>query len=169
MPVQRLTTAAISSSVTSCFKRDFSPRFFLMRSSTSFNFFSSSGICPYRISATFCKSPWRSKRSASPFSSSNFSLSELNSSITLFSSCQRISIALASSRKSSMSLLTLSSRSFTSFASSFLSASRSISSCIIFRCNWSRSTGLLSSSIFKPEVASSIKSIALSGKYRSPI
>ena len=59
------------------------------------------------------------------------------------------------------------SRSFDALSSSRLSACRSISSCMILRSTSSISMGMLSISMRRREAASSIKSIALSGRKRS--
>jgi hypothetical protein len=66
-------------------------------------------------------------------------------------------------------------RSFSSFLSrsreassfSFFSALCSISNCWICRSNWSISVGMESSSMRRREAASSIRSMALSGRKRS--
>ncbi len=87
--------------------------------------------------------------------------------ISAFSFCHwAVSWALFSRRSaSSFSMRARRSRLAASF--SFLSACRSISSCMICRSSSSISVGLESSSILRRDAASSIKSTALSGRKRS--
>ncbi len=88
-------------------------------------------------------------------------------SIASFSFCQRAFISLERSRSSASSASIASRRSFEASSFSFFSASRSISSCWIRRSTSSISVGIESISIFSREAASSIRSIALSGRKRS--
>ena len=84
-----------------------------------------------------------------------------------FSCCQWAFIPAEVSRRSAISFSTLASRSFEALSDSFLSAWRSISSWMSFRSTWSISVGIESISMRRREAASSIRSIALSGRKRS--
>ena len=128
--------------------------------------FSASGILAYSISATFPRSPMRFALSASNFSCSiSFRL------IWIFSTRSFSDSHFARSWPRSSLRFAISSFSDSSFVSSFsrLMASRSISSWRIFRSIVSSSSGteLISSLSF--EAASSIKSMALSGRNRLEI
>ena len=87
--------------------------------------------------------------------------------IPSFSFCQWTFMAAADFLSSPVSFSIFSRRSFETRSFSFKRACRSISSCVILRSISSNSTGMLSISILRREAASSIKSIALSGRKRS--
>ena len=111
-------------------------------------------------------------RSASDSSIFAFSISSLNFrifEIDSFSSSQWILKALLSSESSANFLFIRSRRLFETLSLSFLTASRSISNCWIFLSTSSSSSGLLSISIRRRDAASSIRSMALSGRNRSVI
>ena len=167
MPVQRETTAAMSCSVTSSLSIRLS--FWTLASflAAALLRFSSSGIRPYLISATFSSSASRSALSASIFSCSIWCWQAWISLMSFFSFCQWISIWLLCSRRSASCRSRLRSRFLAAASDSFFSASRSISSWVIFRFRLSSSSGIESISIRRAEVASSIRSIALSGRKRS--
>ena len=164
IPVHLDTTSAISSASTSsliilavfwssisCF---FSSSIF---SSNCFNL-------PYLISATVPKSPFRSACSASILSSSISCLAFCMASTWFFSASHFASrLDLISFRLAISFFIDFSF--WLSF--SLLIASFSISNCMIFRSTSSNSSGLLLISIRNLEAASSIKSIALSGRKRS--
>ncbi len=103
MPVQRATVIAMSSSSTSSFTIGFALERVALGSS-----FSSAGISPYRISATRCRLPSRSARSASMRSSSIFRVASLTCSSNSFSLAQR---AASASRRSFVSASSRSSGS----------------------------------------------------------
>ena len=95
-------------------------------------------------------------------------LAALIASIAPFSFCQRGASSRRSARRSSASSASIASRrAFDASSFSFFSASRSISSCVMRRSTSSISVGIESISIFSREAASSIRSIALSGRKRS--
>ena len=91
----------------------------------------------------------------------------LRASIASFSACQRAFSSEAVSLRSASSASIASRRAFEASSFSPFSASRSISSCRMRRSTSSISTGEDSISIFSREAASSIRSIALSGRKRS--
>ncbi len=121
----------------------------------------------YRIFATRSKSPLRSACSSSSFASSIFAFISLIRCISSFSFCHLalnwllFSFSVASSSRS------FASRSFEALSFSRFNACSSISSCITFRSTSSISVGILSISVLNLAAASSITSIALSGKNRS--
>ena len=94
-------------------------------------------------------------------------MAALIASIAPFSFCQRAFISLKLSFSSASSASSASRRAFEASSVSFFIASRSISSCWMRRLTSSISVGIESISIFSREAASSIRSIALSGRKRS--
>ena len=84
-----------------------------------------------------------------------------------FSPCQWAFITLERSRRSASSRSIASRRATDASSFSFLSAWCSISSCWMRRSTVSISVGIESISMRSPEAASSIRSIALSGRKRS--
>ena len=87
--------------------------------------------------------------------------------IASFSCCQCAFMPADCSRRLAISCSTFASRSFEGLSDSFLSASRSISSCMTRRSTVSISIGIESISMRRREAASSTRSIALSGRKRS--
>ena len=164
IPVQRLTTAAISWSVTS--SRSIAPADACAASASCF---SSPGMRPYWISPAFAKSPDRCACSNSSRAPSSASLIFASPAILSFSACQRVVSAPDCSSRLANSPSSVPSRSFDAASVSRFSASRSILSCMIRRSRFSISSGLDSTSIRNRDAASSIRSIALSGKNRSAI
>lgn len=132
--------------------------------SNSFRF---SGISPYRISATRRYSPRSSSSSANLSSRESSSRAWRRRSRFSFCDLQRADSASSFCFFSSSNTWISQSRSDFSF--SFLRASRSISSDRISFSSLSSDTGRLCARIFTEEVASSRRSIALSGSFRSPI
>ena len=84
-----------------------------------------------------------------------------------FSACQRAVSASACSSSPVRSISSFSSRSFEARSVSFFRASRSIFSWMMRRSSSSSSSGLESTCIRSRDAASSIRSIALSGRNRS--
>ena len=84
-----------------------------------------------------------------------------------FSCFQRAFSALASSLMCASSFSTTASRSRELASSSRFSAWRSISSCVARRSSWSISVGMESIWMRSEAAASSIRSMALSGRKRS--
>ncbi len=167
--VHLATIWAISSSVISSFSiRELCCReaIFLLLSSSSF---SNSGNLPYFISAKRFRSPLLSACSASVLTLSISLLIWLIFWIISFSWFHlSINSFFSSSRLLRLfSIFFIFSRARAVL--SFFRACLSIWSCIIFLWISSISMGILSISIRSPEAASSIKSIALSGKKRSVI
>ncbi len=83
------------------------------------------------------------------------------------SSCQCAFIRLLSSWSSASSFSRRCNLSLEASSFSFFRASRSISNCMILRSISSSSAGMLSISMRSRDAASSIRSMALSGKKRS--
>ena len=169
IPVQRDTISAISSSVISSFKI----RLWLCNlrnfPSSAKSFFSASGIRPYLISATFARSAFLSAISASPRKTSRSFFNCLIAPIVSFSLFQRSSRSPVFSRSSSIFFCAFLIFCLDSASDSFFKASFSISSFIISRLVCSNSSGMLSICKRRDEAASSIKSIALSGRNLSVI
>ncbi len=161
MPVQRDTTPAISSSVTSSLSRALS-----VCPDASASFFSSSGILPYCSSPAFCRSPPRCACSSSIRAWSRSSLIRASAWILSRSFCQRVVSSLDCCSSSDSSLRRFSRRSFEASSVSFCNACSSIRSWMIRRSSPSISSGLLSTSMRMRLAASSIRSIALSGRKR---
>ena len=159
IPVQRSTTDAIwfgrtaSSTITSL------PAF-----SAFSSFFSNSGITPYCNSPIRAKSPARfaCSNSIRILSSSSF-ISRAPASLSR-SACHLAVIAALSSRSFISSLFKLNKRSLDASSFSNFNASASICFCNNSRSIVSSSSGLLSTSMRNRDAASSIKSMALSGK-----
>ena len=164
IPVQRDTTRDISSSPTSSFN-SFSVWSVFSKDSSSFcNSSSRRGKVPYFNSAAFSSCPSLSAPSLSSVALCIFSFNALFSSIIFFSyfhcsfKTEYFSLISRISISNASNLLT------DSLSFSFLKASRSISNWVIFLWYLSISAGIESICIFKNEAASSIKSIALSGR-----
>ncbi len=168
-PVQRLTTSAMSSSSTSSFSNRTEPCFWLRRSCSRAMSDSSDVSLPYLSSAARFRSYCRSARSISTFTCSTCSRSERSFCTPSFSACHCACSALDSVLRSAISRSILASRSFDAASLSFLSASRSISSCIVRRIDSSSSAGMESISVRSFAAASSTRSMALSGRKRSEI
>ena len=174
MPVHFETIRAMSSSSTSSFsiraRGGTGAPPVRPASAPSVILFSSCSACrsrPYRISATRCRFPLRSSVCSSVFSCSIFSLSCCARAITSFSCFQRALSAFDCSRIPASSFSTAASRSRELASSSFFSACFSISSCVARRSSWSISVGMESIWMRSEAAASSIRSIALSGRKRS--
>ena len=118
---------------------------------------------PYRISAAFSRSV---SRSTWPRSVSNSSLSVRIALIACFSASQCTFISLVCCCSSVSSSFKMRRRSVDAESDSFSNATRSISSCKIRRSITSISVGSESISILNLLAASSMRSIALSGKNR---
>ena len=164
MPVHLWTTLAMSFSSTSSS---------ICRSDEAQFAFSSpcsiSGMVPYLISLAFSHSELRSADSNSNLAWSKFSFSLWREDILSFCACHLV----LKSKDSASSLLRFSTisfiLSFESLSDSFINASFSIFNWMIFLSTRSKLSGLLSACILMLEQASSIKSIALSGKNLSPM
>ena len=131
--------------------------------------FWSAGISPYCSSAARFRSPVRVARSASTLSSSSRSFISRMPPIASFSDCHCAFIPELFSFSSAISASSRCSRSRDSGSCSFRSALRSISSWISRRSTSSISCGSESISMRSRLAASSIRSIALSGRKRSPM
>ncbi len=161
IPVHLLTTFAISSSFISSLSNLFSECSLFW---TAFNCFLSSRSLPYLSSAAVCKSVLRSASSIFAFTFSISSFIPASPVIEAFS-CSHWAFNFEILPSNSLICLVKSSTfARASSSDSFLRASLSISSWIFWRIILSISSGMLSISIRKDEAASSIKSIALSGK-----
>ena len=166
MPVARETTSAISSAPTSV-RSNFALAPAASPDSAFFSCASSCGIFPYWISDIFCQSPFLR---ASSITWRSFSISSLMC-------CEPATAAFSDFQISSRSENSFSSRAISSSISvrrfwddssfSFLTASRSMRSWIIRRSSRSIDSGLESISIRIREAASSMRSMALSGRKRS--
>ncbi|MNQ97933.1 hypothetical protein D3C85_1136040 [compost metagenome] len=164
MPVHLDTTSAISSSVTLLRSSWFS---LLPCWSTICRLRSRSGITPYCSSAMRCRSPLRRAASISCRACSIFCWICAEPCTSAFSDFQ-ISSRSAYSRSSlRMSSSSLARRFLAASSSSFFSASRSIFNWIRRRSRRSRASGLESISMRMRLAASSIRSMALSGSFRS--
>ena len=129
--------------------------------------FSRSATTPYRSSATRARSPSRSFRSDSVFASSTCPFIFLIDWMSSFSTFQCALRAVRCSPHDASSLSISASLSFDPSSLSRRIPSRSISSCFIFRSTESSSSGIESISMRSFDAASSIRSIALSGRNRS--
>jgi len=167
MPVQAATTLAMSSSETSCASRRWPWGFSCSVFSAAASFFCSSGRRPYWIWAARFKSLRRWACSSSSFVCSIWLLIMLTALMAAFSFCHWAFNCRDCSLKLARSCSSFWSRSREASSFSFRSAFCSISSCWIWRSNWSISVGRESSSMRSREAASSIRSIALSGRKRS--
>ncbi len=167
MPVHLATTSAMSSASTSslsifCFAWSSASFLFSSRSC-----FSSSGSVPYWSSAAFARSPLRVTASIWKRACSICSFVERIFWIASFSCCQCAFMPAEVSRSSASSFSTFPRRSFEALSVSFLSAWRSISSWMSLRSTSSISVGMESISMRRREAASSMRSMALSGRNRS--
>ena len=168
IPVARLTTSAISSGPTSV-RSILCLVLLVSRFAACLSCASSSGSLPYCSSETFCHKPWRVAVSISCFTRSIASLMCADPCTCAFSAFQ-----ISSKSANSFSSLVISSsikpkRFLLPSSFSRRTASRSILSWINLRSSLSITSGLESISILMRLAASSIKSIALSGKNRSVI
>ncbi len=170
MPVARLTTSAISSAPTwvrssllGCFCS------LASASVAALSLPSRPGSLPYCSSATLSSLP---SRCSLAISSLTFSISSLSAAVPCaapFSAFQISSRSAYSFSRRAISC-SISSRRFIDASSvSFLTASRSIFSWMVRRSSLSIDSGLESISILMRAAASSIRSIALSGRKRSVI
>mmetsp|Transcript_36630 Transcript_36630/g.85069 ORF Transcript_36630/g.85069 Transcript_36630/m.85069 type:complete len:265 (-) Transcript_36630:257-1051(-) len=170
MPVARATTSAISSAPTSVRSRRGLPESPALPASlawASLSVFSSSGRRPYCSSATLLKSPLRLRSSICCLMRSISSLTWAEPWAWAFSAVQ-ISSRSSYSRWSFCSSSSISAKRFCEPSSfSLRTASRSILSWIIRRSSRSIASGLESISILILAAASSIRSMALSGRKRS--
>ena len=165
-PVQRDTTSAMSSSSTSSLSR--TPPSSVLRPSSCLASSPSSWLSlPYLSSAKRLRSYSRSACSMARRVSSISSLSLRSRAMASFSISQRALSLLASSLRLASSFSSLAKRSRDALSFSLRRASRSISSCMTWREAWSSSVGMESISVRSLEPASSIKSMALSGRKRS--
>ena len=131
--------------------------------------FSSSSIVLYLSSAALARSPCRSATWASDLAESIFSFISRIRVIISFSFCQWLVISSACPLRPFNSSSIFFNRCLDGLSDSFLSASLSISSWVVFLLRSSISDGRLSISILSLLVASSTRSIALSGRKRSVI
>ncbi len=168
MPVARLTTSAISSAPT-CVRSSLLGGFWPLASAAvaAFSLPSSSGSLPYCSSATLSSLPSRCNRVIS-------SLTLSISSFTVAAPCAAPFSAFQISSRSAYSFCSrsiscsISSRRFCEASSvSFFTASRSIFNWISRRSSLSIASGFESISILMRAAASSIRSMALSGRKRS--
>ena len=171
MPVARETTSAISSAPTWVRSNLFftTPSLSPLASAAAadFSFASSSGNLPYCNSATCSNLPSRCNLAMSARTFSISSLRWAAPSTAPFSAFQISSRSAYSAPKRLISSSIKPKRFCEASSFSFLTASRSIFSWIRRRSSLSITSGLESISIRIREPASSIKSIALSGKKRS--
>ena len=163
-PVQRDTTAAMSSGMTSSLT-PLPPT--TSWPSASLSLRSRSGITPYASSPALPSSPLRWAISSSERALSSCSLIFCESaSLSLADFHEAVRAAdFCSSPLSSFS--SFCSRSLDAVSDSFFNASRSILSRMMRRSSSSSSSGLLSTCMRMRLAASSIKSMALSGRKRS--
>ena len=172
IPVARETTSAISSAPT-WVRRSLGRWLSLLCAASAaaadFSLASSSGSLPYWSSATFSSLPSRCNLVISALTRSISSLTDAAPKAAPFSAFQISSRSAYSAPKRLISSSINSRRFLEASSFSFLTASRSILSWIRRRSNLSITSGLESISILMRDPASSIKSIALSGKKRSVI
>ena len=164
MPVQRLTTLAMSCAVTS--SRNMA---LPAAPSASSSCFSKPGMVPYCSSPALARSPERWACSSSIRAPSSSSLILASAEILSFSACQRWVSSSDCCSKLANSLSKLAKRSLDAVSLSLPSASRSIFNWMIRRSSVSISSGFDSTSIRNRDAASSIRSMALSGRKRSEI
>ena len=166
MPVARETTSAISSAPT--WVRS---SFAFIGLSSAFSAFlscaSSPGIFPYWISDMRCQSPWRLASSICSFSFSSSSLMCWLPATCAFSAFQISSRSEYALSRRLISSSISASRFCEASSFSFFTASRSMRSWIRRRSNRSMDSGLESISILMRAAASSMRSMALSGRKRS--
>ncbi len=170
MPVARETTSAISSAPT-CVRSSFgfsaSPSLRDAASSACFSCASSSGRRPYCSSETCCQFDWRLASSIWWRMRSISSLMWVVPCTAAFSAFRISSKSLYSRSRRAISSPIKSSRRSEASSVSLRTASRSIFSWIRRRSSLSMTSGLESISILIFEAASSIRSMALSGRKRS--
>ena len=170
MPVARATTSAISSAPT-CVRssRLLPPAVALPASAAcaSASFFSRSGSLPYCSSATLLKSPVRLSFSIWKRSLSISSLRAAEPCAAAFSAVQISSRSAYSRPRRTISSSMRPMRRCEASSVSRRTASRSIFSWMMRRSSLSITSGLESISIFTFAAASSIRSMALSGRKRS--
>ena len=168
IPVQRSMIFAISSSVT-LLRSKFEPFVFWVCFSSCSSCFLSSGRSPYLSFAAFSYSPFFSASSMSRLSCSIFSRSCWTCPMAFFSFSHCAFMVLKVSRFSASSFWSSARRAFESSSSSFLSAASSICIWMILRLITSSSVGIESISVRIIAQASSMRSMALSGRKRSVI
>ena len=168
MPVHADTTSAISSSVTSSLSSLFSSPL-PARSFSSSSFFSRLGSAPYLSCASFSRSYALSASSIWCLTSSICCLVLLTSVIAFFSFSHWVLMESSSSLRAESSFSMASSLALDPLSSSLPRACFSISSCIIFLDISSSSAGIESISVLIFDAASSIRSMALSGRNLSEI
>ncbi len=167
-PVQRLTTAAMSSSSTS----SFSMRLDCCSSASRASCFLDLPLRARAAGRTAARTPSRSRRCAAP-ARSRCGPARAPPSACAIAGWRPSPAASASdswffsSLRSASSFSSFCSRSFDALSFSLRSASRSISSCMMRRCTSSSSAGIESISMRRRAAASSIRSMALSGRNRS--
>ncbi|MCY1362005.1 hypothetical protein D9M69_487030 [compost metagenome] len=164
MPVHLETTSAISSSVTLLRSNWFSA---LPCWATICRLRSRSGITPYCSSAMRCRSPLRRAASMSWRACSIFCWICAEPCTSAFSDFQTSSRSAYSRSSRAMSSFSFSRRLRAASSSSFFSASCSTFSWIRRRSRRSRASGLESISMRMRLAASSMRSMALSGSWRS--
>ena len=169
IPVQRLTTLAISSSPTSSFKSCSSLDLAAITDSSCCSCLFNFGSLPYFSSDIRLRSYERSAASIWLLTSSISFFIARTRKIACFSPSHLAFKSFSLACKSAFSAVILLSRSFEASSLSFFSACSSISSCIIFRRISSSGAGIDSISVRSLAAASSTKSIALSGKNLSEI
>mmetsp|Transcript_18459 Transcript_18459/g.58106 ORF Transcript_18459/g.58106 Transcript_18459/m.58106 type:complete len:275 (-) Transcript_18459:1425-2249(-) len=172
MPVHRETTSetwsGVTDSLTSGAASSMSIACALSRSSSAAlsarSLCSVSTMAPYSRSAARSRSPWRRAMFALTLSRSSFSWSALSSSLRARSAAHCSWSGASCSRR--LAILSLTSLSLDLEPSSFsrFSEMASISSEATFRSSRSRASGLESSWTRRLELASSTRSIALSGR-----
>ena len=165
------TTSAISSKVTSCLKRLVSPFFweFTRDSLFSFNFFCKEFKVPNSNSAALLRSKLLLAWSICNWTDSISSFMVLISSISSFSFFHWAPNSACLSLRDISSLLIFFNLSIEKSSVSLFKDNFSISNCRTFRSISSISSGLEVMTIFNLEAASSIRSIALSGRNLSLI
>ena len=164
MPVQRETTSAISSAVT-CMCSSLKP--FCSASCAAASCLSSAGMRPYWISDAFARSPRRIALSISARARSCSSLIFDVPCTAAFSAFQTSSRSENSRSRRAISSSSSLRRCFDAASFSFFNASRWILSWMRRRSSRSSCSGLESISMRRRAAASSIRSIALSGNWRS--
>ena len=164
IPVHLLKISATLSSSTRFLSKTPFSHIFSQRFSRSFSCACAAGILPYSISAAAVKSPFCLAKFALNFSSSMSFLACEILSKTLFSSLNLASSAFFVSFKFAISFSISFKRAKFASLSSIFNASRSTLSAVISRFDLANSYGSLSICILSSAAASSIKSIALSGK-----
>ena len=164
IPVHLETTSATSSSVTRWRTRVWLSCSFDCACSSSRV---SSGMRPYWSSDIRARSPARCAFSSSVLACSSSSFRCVAPCITAFSALQTSSRSEYSRSRSAMDDSSVSSRRLDASSDSLFSASRSIFNWMRRRSSRSSSSGLESISMRMREPASSTRSMALSGSWRS--